>query len=99
MYVIHFYGIIIGKNNTGRSLFSDTSLLNFASPCRMPVVSRLASCWAAVVLVWRWPVRFASKGSPRHQMERSFSSKVSRPKRVFTVLLLAQQESIWKPVD
>lgn len=56
------------------------SLFNLVSLYRMQAVSRLASCWGVVVLVWRWPVRCVSKDCPRRQAERSSSSKVSHPK-------------------
>lgn len=88
-----FQNCVYGVNNTGLPLCV-TNLMTLVSFRRMLVVSRLASCWAAVVLVLRWPVKFASKGSPRHQMERSSSSKVSQTKHTITVLLLTQQESV-----
>lgn len=44
---------------------------------RMPVVSRLDFFWAAVELLWRWPVMPAIRVCPRVQQERSHSSKVS----------------------
>lgn len=44
---------------------------------RMLVVSRLDFCWAAVGLLWLWPVMPAIRVCPRVQQERSHSSKVS----------------------
>lgn len=58
-------------------------VLTFVSLCRTQAVSRLVSCWAAVVSVWHWPARCVSKDCPRHRTERSSSSKVSQSRPTF----------------
>lgn len=69
------YGYIIWA-----TYWQSESLLTLVSLHRMQAASRLASYWGVVVLVWLWLVRCVSKDCPRHQTERSSSSKVSQLK-------------------